>query len=326
MQKNGLAKGAVFCLFPVLLFGLIASQAFGQMVTTSSPFNSVSSGYHETMGTSWSLGGKNWSIGFNQGGNLGQSQFGGSGGGTSTGFAFGNKNFSGQFRGGWSQGSNRSLVSQTPSVTTMNGAPGMVSDTMVSPFVISNYPVVGSWANAPGTNFVDPTGGALSGNWGRTVQNPVIVDALNRVRAAQDNPALVNDSDRMLQAALGGQAARSIRENRNSLENDADLSAAGSSGLSNSLDSSNTSNTSVSGFTNESSAEVAVGSLAEMRKLRQQENAELQEKVQTYLEKARKATTDGRTKAAASYYKTAYKYADRDTKREIENEYKSSLK
>lgn len=301
-------------------------EAFAQMITTSTPFNSVSSGYHETMGTSWSLGGKNWSVGFNQGGNLGQSQFGGSGGGMSTGIGFGNKNFSGQFNGSWTQGSNRSLVSQTPSVTTMNGVPGVISDTQLSPFVISNYPVVGSWANTPGTNFVDPTGGSLTGNWGRTVQNPVIVGALNRVRAAQENPALANDSDRMLQAALGPQAANSIHAPK-FRSDETDSEGESSAGERRDRELRNSTGSGIASDAGSgSSAEVAVGSLAEMRKLHQQETAVTQEKSQRYLEKARAATAEGRAKAAKSYYKSAYKFADDATKPEIEKEYKDSLK
>ena len=41
------------------------------------------------------------------------------------------------------QGSSRSIVSQTPSVTVMNGQTGYMSDTSQTPFVVSLVPVVG---------------------------------------------------------------------------------------------------------------------------------------------------------------------------------------
>ena len=47
------------------------------------------------------------------------------------------------------QGANQTAVTQTPSVTLMNGQQGFVSDTSQTPFVVSVVPVVGGFPIAP---------------------------------------------------------------------------------------------------------------------------------------------------------------------------------
>ena len=290
-------------LFTSLLIVVASSVASAQMVTTGTPFNRVGDSFHENIGTSWSLQGKNWSMSF--GGNNalpGQAPFGnagGAGGGIQGGVGFGGNGFTGNIWGRMEQGSSRSLVSQTPSVTTFNGVPGMVSDTQQTPFVISNTPVVGSWTGMPG--LMDPTGGSLTSGLTRPVGNSPVSQALSRVRAAEGTG--VEDSPNGLKRVAFG-SDRLTRNNRSEVDDSP------SYGSDNAGDA-------------PSSADSVVGSVAQMKQLYQQENVEpKREKAQLNIEKARAAAEKGRIGAAKSYYKTAMKYAqDDDVKKTIIKEY-----
>ena len=290
-------------LFTSLLIVVASSVASAQMVTTGTPFNRVGDSFHENIGTSWSLQGKNWSMSF--GGNNalpGQAPFGnpgGAGGGIQGGVGFGGNGFTGNIWGRMEQGSSRSLVSQTPSVTTFNGVPGMVSDTQQTPFVISNTPVVGSWTGMPG--IVDPTGGSLTYGLTRPVGNSPVSQALSRVRAAEGTPA--GDSPNGLRRAAFG----SDRLTRNNRPDADDSPSYGSDSVGDAP----------------SSADSVVGSVAQMKQLYQQENVEpKREKAQLNIEKARAAAEKGRIGAAKSYYRTAMKYAqDDEVKKTIVKEY-----
>ena len=290
-------------LLASLLIVVASSVASAQMVTTGTPFNRVGDSFHENIGTSWSLQGKNWSMSF--GGNNalpGQAPFGnagGAGGGIQGGVGFGGNGFTGNIWGRMEQGSSRSLVSQTPSVTTFNGVPGMMSDTQQTPFVISNTPVVGSWTGMPG--LMDPTGGSLTRGLTRPVGNSPVSQALSRVRAAEGTGA--EDSPNGLRRAAFG-SDRLTRNNRS------DVDDTPSYGSDNADDA-------------PSSADSVVGSVAQMKQLYQQENVEpKREKAQLNIEKARAAAEKGRIGAAKSYYKTAMKYAqDDEVKKTIIKEY-----
>ena len=289
-------------LFTLLLV-VASSVASAQMVTTGPPFNRVSDSFHENIGTSWSLQGKNWNMSF--GGNNalpGQAQFGnagGAGGGIQGGIGFGGNGFTGNIWGRMEQGSSRSLVSQTPSVTSFNGVPAMMSDTQQTPFVISNTPVVGSWTGMPG--LMDPTGGSLTSGLTRPVGNSPVSQALSRVRAAEGTGA-ENSPGGLKRVAFGSD--RLTRNNRSDVD-DSPLYGSDSVGEA------------------PSSADAVVGSVAQMKQLYQQENVEpKREKAQLNIEKARAAAEKGRIGAAKSYYKTAMKYAqDDDVKKTIIKEY-----
>lgn len=298
MKRNTLAAIAVFSAA-----ALYTSGVFAQMVTTSTPFNRVGDSFHENIGSSWSLRGNNWNMSFGGGNaNPGASQFGNNGanGGLRGGVGFVGNGFSGNIWGQMSQGSSRSLVSQTPSVTTFNGAPGVVSDTQQSPFVIGMTPVVGYWDGH--NRMVDPTGGAFSGNMNREIPNHAVSSALDRVRAAENSPQASLDSNFLKRAAVGSdRLTRTVPEDISApepvLEEDA------------------------------SSAAVAVGSVAQMKRLYEQETLEpLREKTQINIDKARAAAEQGRISAAKSYYKTALKYADSEMKPIIIKEYNALIK
>jgi hypothetical protein len=125
------------------------STSQAQLIHSSTPFQNIGSSYYESSGVSWSVGGPNWFANFGGGGPL-LPPFGGAdpNAGLSGGFGFRGDGVSGRLRFHWAQGSSRSIVSTTPSVTTLDGFPGSISSGVVRPFVIGFTPVVGDCAAA----------------------------------------------------------------------------------------------------------------------------------------------------------------------------------
>ena len=117
-----------------------------QQVTVATPFQSNNQSFFEHMGLNWSLQGRGWNASFGAP-NIAAPQFGGfnPSAGTTLGFGIMFPGVSGQFNANYSQGFRQNLISQTPSVTVQNGMPGYVSDSSLSPFVISYIPVVGGY-------------------------------------------------------------------------------------------------------------------------------------------------------------------------------------
>ena len=78
---------------------------------------------------------------------LGIPQFGGydPSADATLGFHLRHRKWNADFNFAFGQGSRRTHVSQTPSVTIMNGQQGYVSDTSQSPFVVGLIPVVGDY-------------------------------------------------------------------------------------------------------------------------------------------------------------------------------------
>jgi len=143
------------------VLGLLLETGHAQQVTTSTPFNSVSDGFFERIGTSWGFNFKGVNARFGGSPNMAAPQFGGfdPSAGLNGGFAFGGRNGNGFFNFGAAQGSRRSFTSQVPSVTTINGQPGFFSDTSQSPFVVGQIPVVGGYpvfGGAPASGFGTP--------------------------------------------------------------------------------------------------------------------------------------------------------------------------
>ena len=122
----------------------IASAATAQpMINQAVPFQNLGSSYYEQFGVDWNLRGPGFFANF--GGNNVAPPFGNfdPNAGLRTGAAFQRGPFSGNFGLTLNQGSNRSNVTTTPSVTTMNGVPGSITDQTMRPFVTSVTPVVG---------------------------------------------------------------------------------------------------------------------------------------------------------------------------------------
>ena len=128
------------------LMAMAVGAASAQQATISTPFNSVSDSFFERVGTSWGFnaGGVRARFG---GGNPGVPPFGrfDPNAGLRTGVGFVGPGGNGFLNLAMGQGSRQSLVSQTPSVTMMNGGRGFVSDSSQSPFVIGYMPVVGGF-------------------------------------------------------------------------------------------------------------------------------------------------------------------------------------
>ncbi len=169
--RTTLAAGVLVTLVAVA----VPSQ--GQQVTIGTPYHNLQDSFFENSNISWS-GHLNFQdnspnhmypnqgIAFSYGGGaLALPQFGSPNlqAGLSANFAFVNKNGQINFATNFGQGSNRSSVTQTPSVTIMNGETGYTSNTAQTPFVMGAVPVVGGfpvWPQ-PAPQLTDDDAGAF---------------------------------------------------------------------------------------------------------------------------------------------------------------------
>jgi hypothetical protein len=128
----------------------VSPHAIGQQMTIHTPFRTAGDSFFEQSGISWAgnYRGVNFSFG---GGALSTPPFGNPqpGAGISTNFAILGKDGQINFALNYGAGYHQSLTSQTPSVTIMNGQTGFISDTSQTPFVVSVIPVVGAFPVAP---------------------------------------------------------------------------------------------------------------------------------------------------------------------------------
>jgi hypothetical protein len=141
----------VSCLVVGLLLGVPALTT-AQQVNVQTPFNGVGHSLYEQIGVNWGVRGNGWF--FNFGGPPPVPPFGGYDPGAQANFGFGGPNGFLNITAG--QGSDRSIVSSSPSVTVMNGGTGYFSDTIQRPFVTGLIPVVGSAPGLPGTGVPGP--------------------------------------------------------------------------------------------------------------------------------------------------------------------------
>lgn len=132
--------------FPVVvvLVTLAATDASAQMVSIGTPRQSVSDSFYERFGLGWSLNGPGFNARFG-GGTPGAPQFGGftPNAGIQGGMSIGGGGFNGNLNFGAAQGVRRNFTSITPSVTTMNGYPGSITNSTQRPFVTGVVPIVG---------------------------------------------------------------------------------------------------------------------------------------------------------------------------------------
>ncbi len=148
----------------------VAVPGQAQQVTMGTRFHTLSDSFFENSSINWSgtylwpiNNTKNTQFGnvfpgvtFSFGApNLAKPQFGSPdpSAGLSTNFAILNKNTQIAFGINYGQGYKQSAITQVPSVTFMNGQTGYVSDTSQTPFVISVVPVVGAFPVAPQPQF-----------------------------------------------------------------------------------------------------------------------------------------------------------------------------
>lgn len=246
-------------LFAAVFLTAIASHPVAaQQVTIGTPNVGVRNSFNEQMGLNFNLNIKGANnIPFDDGGNsavFGINQFGmpaangniqinqGAGpqpafGGfmpanqTTGGIGFSGSGFSGSLGFSLGQGSNSTITSQTPMVTTFNGQPANFSDQVQQPFVTSVTPVVNGRLQHPRYGYgvmmprlpaAPPTVSPIYERYRRLKQQGVSIEprregVRDAVRNAADRPAAENRfQDRLhtARASSAGQPALSVAEIR----------------------------------------------------------------------------------------------------------------
>ena len=301
----GLPLGALACWL------FLAAGVPAQQVTVSTPYHSISEGFFENIGTSWGLSGPNWFFSFGGSPTQAAPQLGGfdPSAGANFGFSRRGGGINGWFNGNWSQGSRRSFVSQTPSITLTNGYPGYVADASVTPFVVSYVPVVGSFPRVGPPGPVPPTMAPSPGASG--VGHDAVLNALQGVRAdAAERERMQNATPAEAEAARMNRPAQpnvpggAVGSPNHSLpgkpavppsdEPSRKLAAARGS-----------------------SAGRPAPSVAEARRLHAAEQAAENDVVLKYVELARNAEANGKPNVAKVYYQNAARGASGELRKQI---------
>jgi len=302
-----------------VVLGLMADEAPAQQVTVGTPFHSIGDSFYERFGTHWGL---NWDNGFMTfgGPNMATPQFGNfdPSAGLNSGFAFRRNGLSGFFNWSAGQGFQQSFVTQTPSVTLTNGYPGFISDTSQSPFVISVIPVVGGYpiSTFPSSPYYfrpyyDPYG----------MGNPITAVPLSQVNPRVE--ALRRQMAEAQQAVAGNAAERAAMAAGNPAAVPGPAPKAGNDDLDR-----------VGGVgppvaelhgpaarlaaAQVSSAGQAVPSVAEARRLHQQEQVAQSEQATALLIRAQTAEESGKPGVAKIYYRMAAELATGELRDQID--------
>jgi len=308
--------GVLLLLLACLL--CYAADAPAQQVTVSTPYHALSDSFFENMGTSWGLQGRNWNFSFGGGNpNMAAPQFGGFDpqAGANFGFGFNRGGLGGQFSGNFGQGSRRSFVSQTPSVTLQNGVPGYVSDTSQSPFVISYIPIVGGFPSVGFLNPVPPlppVPAPIS-----RIRQADVLNALQRARAARRQGDLGGAPDEPL-GVIGPPEQPAIRPPAQARGGHDDLvlgrpAPAPLPADQRPLDES----ARKLATARASSAGRPAPSVAEARRLHAADQAEQNAEAMQYLERARNAEATGKANVAKIFYQMAARRASGELRAKI---------
>ncbi|MDO4549869.1 MAG: hypothetical protein Q4C96_01290 [Planctomycetia bacterium] len=278
------------------------SYAFGQQVTSTVGRHHVGDSFGESIGTSWAIGGKNWFMNYGGGGARAKNpMFGGyqPGMGMQTGFNINRGDVKGRFNAWAGQGTSRSYGGESISGTFMNGQQIYVGDVQVTPFVTGLTPVVGGWHQGP-----QPVIGGYD-TYAPEYGNPTVREALQRVKNAQAEKEGVLSSEELRRAALGTSTAKfsSPTNDYESEENTKKVSSG---------------NRKAYADRGTPSAEMVMLSVSEMRKLRQQEQAEDHQRAVELVKKGREAEKKGKSALAKSYYKEALLLADEKLEEKIQ--------
>jgi len=285
----------------LLIFSMAGGEISAQQATIATPYRNVSNSFYEHNNVSWS---GNWGGASFQFGNssLANPQFGGykAGSGLATNFAINSGKLNVNFHLNFDQGATTNIVSQTPSVTVMNGQTGYMSDTSITPFVIGQIPVVGRGpiiANMPGVPGslpgVNPLFGALGDAppaWG----NPHVQQMLQQVARPSDS----DDDDTAPGNGVPAPAAAKARAARN-----APVPVAAPAGPAAQLFAAQA-----------SSAGRAAPSIAEARRIYEKEKAANDGDLTALLERAQAAEEDGKPGVAKIYYQMVFKRATGELK------------
>lgn len=263
-----------------------AATAHAQpMVTIQTPFRAVNDNFFERIGIGWTVRGPGFAL---QMGSFPRAvpQFGGfqPGAGIQGGVGFTGRGVSGNAFFNFAQGSQRTMVSQTPVVTLTNGQSALVADTSLAPFVISLVPAI------PVRPPVLPWKQQLEGAIPRQMRPPAAPAAPAAARAAP----LAANPDRM---ADGPAAGATLRQQIAAV---APVEPAAMNAL--------------------PGGDPARASLAELRNQAAQQQAQRDAEAAHYLQRARQAQAQGNPGAARVYLQMAASRARGTLKQEIQAE------
>ena len=285
----------------------VAIPSRAQQVTVGTRFHTLQDQFFENNTVSWSGNYRGISFSFNGAAALSKPQFGSPDPtvGLGTNFAIVGKDGRINFATNFAQGYKQSLVSQTPSVTLMNGQTGYVSDTSQTPFVISVIPVVGAFPVAPqpfqqvpaiDPNAVDPRLDAI-----------VQAHADAQARAAAQEAA---------QAQAGGPIPPLPQQQRpNNMAPQHDKQAKGPDLMPAPPDPGEAAGQRLNAA-QESTAGRPALSVAEAKRLHQQEQAAANGEMAALMERARTLEEDGQPNVAKIYYQRIAKHASGDLQRQ----------
>lgn len=296
----------VWLLGPLVVVAFGLSIAVGQQVTVSTPYHSVGDSYFENFGVGWGIRGKGFDVRFG-GPTVAAPPFGhfNPGAGASLGFGFRGRDASGYLNANWSQGSQRSFVSQTPVLTVTNGMPGYMAAGTVSPFVVGYVPVVGGYPTIPAVVCMPPAAMPVVPPCSSGVGADAIRQAV-RPPASRQAAALAEDDEPALPVppppapgAAGGlpASAGSARPGTSP------MAVAGSAARLASAQ--------------ESTAGQPAPSVQEAKRLRAAEQAKEHAEARVWFERGLSAEQAGNLGAAKAYYHLASRRADDALKREI---------
>ncbi len=290
-----------------------AATAFAQrQATIGSPFNITTNSFFEQQGVNFGfasrgsvpLHGQSATVGLNQfpaltpGLNFQQNNaalppFGGGVGNqpATLGFQVAGRNGTASFGLFGGQGSNSSIVSQSPSITVMDGQTGIFSDTSQRPFVTGLVPVVGE--NVFGGISLPPD---LSpgGNHFRTLLD----ERLDRIRQETLGQPTPKNSPQPAANVNPGAAAADPLASINPAGKPAAVDP-----ISQKLQ-----------RARDSSAGQPAASVEDIRRAQQTKNSALQREAEVYLDKAREAESAGKFGMAKIYYDMAAAKADGELK------------
>jgi len=290
MRFQHLAMALILCG----AMGSIGAEATAQQATVSAPMNSVSDSFFERIGTSWGFNWHGVHARFG-GGNLALPQFGryDPSAGLHGGFGVRGPGGSGFLNFGMAQGSRRSAVSQTPSITLMNGRSGFFSDTSQSPFVIGYIPVVGGF----------PTIRSLTPAPLPMVETTDRVQTMRRLMADRAE-ALAEPSAG--DGVIEGAAQRHVRAMVHRPPEPAAVNAPATPAVGGAFELAPT-----------SSAARAVPSVAEARRLRELERPSQNTEALVYWERGQASEKAGKPNVAKIHYRMALKRATGELRRQI---------
>jgi hypothetical protein len=166
---------SIFCLILAVVTG--TEFAGAQMVQTATPYQTFGSSFYEQSGVQWGIKGPNFFANFGGGGVIPPFGNPDPNAGIRTGIGFNGGGVSGSLGLNFAQGSSRTMTSTTPSLTTMNGYPGTISNQTIQPFVTGITPVIG------GNSYGAPTSDNVSSQMFSSHQQAQAMQMLSRAQA-----------------------------------------------------------------------------------------------------------------------------------------------